>query len=204
MFGVKTPMLTALTLALCAAHTSVHAPEPVATPDALKQSDVRVVLQANETHFVATNTSFDVAVLVFGSEELGVLSTLRLAPGGTVTFGHAGDDEADVWVEVVCISPTRIDSGAHQVSDIIDEGGALWIVQNNATLEIDRATSPGLKEARGSCLSRLLVRPRRVQVSTLVPGDRHGTTQFAHDIHVEVRDDELRAIAAQRERLATR
>tara|TARA_R110002126_G_scaffold75704_6_gene188849 strand:+ start:3546 stop:4103 length:558 start_codon:yes stop_codon:yes gene_type:complete len=135
LFGVKTPMLTALTLALCAAHTSVHAPEPVATPDALKQSDVRVVLQANETHFVATNTSFDIAVLVFGSEELGVLSTLRLAPGGTVTFGHAGDDEADVWVEVVCISPTRIDSGAHQVSDIIDEGGALWIVQNNATLE---------------------------------------------------------------------
>jgi hypothetical protein len=134
-FGATTPMLTALTLALAAAHSSVHAPEPVATPDALLQSDVRVVLQANETHFVATNPSFETVILVFGSEELGVLSTVRLAPGAKVTFGHVDGDEADVWVEVLCISPGRIDSGAHQVSDIVTEGGALWIVQRDQTLE---------------------------------------------------------------------
>lgn len=128
-------MLAQLTLALVASNSSVQVPAPVGTPDALAHADVRVVLQANETHFVATNTSFEAAILVFGTEDLGVLTTLRLAPGAQVIYSHAGGEETNLWVEVLSLTPDRVESGAYQVSSIASNGGALWIVQEDHAFE---------------------------------------------------------------------
>lgn len=120
-----------LNVVLSASLALSQMPASVPLPDALESHDVRAVVQASATHFVAQSTALDAQLLLIGNNDIGLLRATHLAPGQTIVWTFSRESVADTWVEVVQLDEhPRSTSGALSLTDVqSSDGGATWIEQ---------------------------------------------------------------------------
>ena len=119
--------MIALLAATVLSHPQMPA-EPV-RPAELRDAQVHMVVQATETHFVARNTSNATQLLLFGSPEHGVVSTVQLSPAERIVYPFARGAADDLLLEVVSMDRSGWrNTGALPVAALrrFDQG-AVWI-----------------------------------------------------------------------------
>lgn len=107
----------------------VQVPAPVALPQELSSSTIQTVVRATQTHFVAENTSEAVQLLLFGTEDRGLVAHSVLQPGAKVAYPFPRGSVDDLLLEVVALGRDAWNNtGALSIAEIREsDAGALWV-----------------------------------------------------------------------------
>lgn len=94
------------------------------------QSQVRVSLQLEETHFAATNFDSAPVLLVIASEDRRMQMAFWLPAGGSYVEDYARGTLRRLQIEVLSVNDSAwVSTGAYFLSDFMSRGsGALWIL----------------------------------------------------------------------------
>jgi hypothetical protein len=107
----------------------VQLPTQVQLPHELAYSTIQTVVQATQTHFVAENTSEAVQLLLFGTDERGLVSHSVLQPGAKVSYPFPRGSMDELLLEIVSLDRDAWNNtGALSIAEIREShDGALWV-----------------------------------------------------------------------------
>ncbi|MFT4539990.1 MAG: hypothetical protein ACI841_000033 [Planctomycetota bacterium] len=106
-------------------------PRELTPPPALAGLNVEVQVQVTGTHFLAENHSTNQQIIMFGATNGQPTTTLRLAPGASLTFPFPRGSADELSIEVISIAPQGwTNTGALDLESIREsEGAAMWITR---------------------------------------------------------------------------
>ena len=118
-----------IALLLVSALSQPQLPPRAERPAELESTAVQVLVQATETHFVASNEAQGPQLLVFGSTERGQVLTVGLRPGQRVVYPFPRGAADDLLIEIVSVGEFGWrNTGALPVAALRGYGdGAVWV-----------------------------------------------------------------------------
>jgi len=140
-------MLTAI-LALTA--LLPHSSAEDALPVALADRDLDVVLRVTDYSFEAENQSHRQQLVLLGTEELGLLTFIRLLPGVRVSYPFPHGTLTGLLVEVVALrAEAWANTGAFPLEDVrASAHGSAWIESSPTHAVAWLATRAGVEHAQ--------------------------------------------------------